>query len=108
MPPLIPPVPATRFLKVDTLPAREQGGHMHRVTAADGYAWGAANYASLSVIVRHPVLTRAPRGVNQQPLLLRSCTQPPPDYSAGVARSVEPFLQSRTPFKAVRTRTARL
>ena len=47
-PPPIPPVPASRSLKVGTLLAREHGGQLHRVTVvADGFAWNGATYTSL-------------------------------------------------------------
>src|SRR4051812_41166672 len=37
-PPPIPPVPASRSLKVGTLLAREHGGHLHRIMVmADGF-----------------------------------------------------------------------
>jgi len=52
-PPLVPPVPTCRRLKVGTLLAREHDGRMHQVTVvADGFAWDGSTYTSLSEVAR--------------------------------------------------------
>src|SRR5215212_8056182 len=76
-PPPIPPVPASRSLKVGTLLAREHDGVLHRVTVVEsGFAWNGTTYTSLSEIARVITGTRwnGPRffGLRDRPTRTRA------------------------------------